>query len=145
MKITAGIFLYDSSKNKFLVCHATGSPYHKWSIPKGIIEEGESKFEAAIRELAEESNINIKNYNIRLYELPIVKYKSGKKMLVSFLIIVNEINFDHIKCNSYFYRNDVKVAEIDSFKFIHLNEFSQLHESQESLKPAIEKCLMLNI
>lgn len=41
--------------NLWLVCKHSG--YHKWVLPKGIVEEGESPEQAAIREVAEETGI----------------------------------------------------------------------------------------
>jgi len=61
MIITNGIFLIDC-ENKILICHPTGSAEDVWSIPKGLAENNEEHFNAAKRELLEETGINIENY-----------------------------------------------------------------------------------
>mmetsp|Transcript_29802 Transcript_29802/g.41922 ORF Transcript_29802/g.41922 Transcript_29802/m.41922 type:complete len:228 (+) Transcript_29802:78-761(+) len=97
--ISAG-FLIRSSKSKFLLCHATKSPNGKWTkydgnwtVPKGIVEEGESKIDAAIRELREETNIDLLHRSFR--ELlppnlndadPFVVFPVGEKKVHLFLL-----------------------------------------------------------
>jgi 8-oxo-dGTP pyrophosphatase MutT (NUDIX family) len=54
------------SKGKYLICHATQSPVFKmdsvhWTISKGMVENGEKLIDAAIRELKEETNIDLRN------------------------------------------------------------------------------------
>jgi len=53
------------SANLYLVCHATNrkpvSPSDgNWTIPKGVVDSGETAIEAAIRELVEETGIDLK-------------------------------------------------------------------------------------
>lgn len=57
MKSKAGILLYRTRGNSLeilLVRNSRGN----WSIPKGRVEEGESRLKAARRELEEEANIS---------------------------------------------------------------------------------------
>lgn len=66
MKHSAGLILYKKEQNnyKVLLVHP-GGPYFQrkddgwWSIPKGGIEEGEDDFATAIRELKEETGVDI--------------------------------------------------------------------------------------
>jgi len=44
--------------NKWLVCKHSG--YHKWVLPKGLVEEGESLKATAVREVEEECGIKTK-------------------------------------------------------------------------------------
>jgi len=57
MKTSAGIvFIYD---NKILLVHPTNAPWFGLhNIPKGIVEEDETIFEAAIREVKEEVGLD---------------------------------------------------------------------------------------
>ncbi|MFH2085483.1 MAG: NUDIX domain-containing protein [bacterium] len=48
----------DSSEVEFLIGKHSG--YHKWVLPKGLVEVGESSLEAAIREVAEEVGVEAK-------------------------------------------------------------------------------------
>ena len=84
-KSTFGIFLYSIKMGKLLICKASGN-YGGWSIPKGMAEDGESPIEAAVRELWEETGIDVNNLQISLIvELGPVLYRTRKKILKSFL------------------------------------------------------------
>jgi ADP-ribose pyrophosphatase YjhB (NUDIX family) len=66
-KRKAGVFIYDPIKNKVLLVQSRGN---LWGPPKGTIKYGETERECAIRELEEETGIQIgrdcftKAYNI---------------------------------------------------------------------------------
>lgn len=88
MKTSAGLLLY-RFKNKipevFLV-HPGGPFWSKkeigtWSIPKGEIEEGEDSFKAAIREMKEETGIEINIPIGKFIQLTEVMQNPGKKVL----------------------------------------------------------------
>ena len=83
-QMSAGLLMYrkaGSGLEVFLV--HPGGPFWvrkdngAWSIPKGIITEGEDKLEAAKREFAEETSINPSEPYIYLGE---VRQKSGKRV-----------------------------------------------------------------
>lgn len=142
-KSTFGIFLYSIKTGKLLICKASGN-YGGWSIPKGMAEEGESPTETAIRELWEETGIDVNSLKISLIvELDPVMYKTRKKILKSFLYIIEDdlIDFD-FKCISLV---DGKYPEISDYKLVELeNAEKALHEAQAS-KIAEIKQLTLNI
>jgi len=52
-EFSAGGVVYQG--NKWLVCKHSG--YHKWVLPKGLVEEGESLPTTAVREVEEECGI----------------------------------------------------------------------------------------
>jgi 8-oxo-dGTP pyrophosphatase MutT (NUDIX family) len=54
-RTSCGIVVTDGTR--LLLGHATRSP--RWDIPKGLIEAGESPAEAAVRELLEETGLNV--------------------------------------------------------------------------------------
>ena len=55
-EFSAGGVVYKGGK--WLVCKHSG--YHKWGLPKGLIEEGESLEETAVREVEEECGVKTK-------------------------------------------------------------------------------------
>lgn len=77
MKESAGLSIVYN--NKLLLLHPTGRKSDDgYSIPKGKIEEGEGKLEAAIRETKEETGILVPEYLIG-NEGPVVEYRKKKK------------------------------------------------------------------
>ncbi len=130
MIYTAGIFLFNAT-NEILLVHPTNSGYNNWSIPKGIVEENESVIEGAIRELFEETNVNLNDLKpVFISTGDNVKYKSGKKTLCPIfskvIVGLDKINF---KCNSLvegkdFYEND-RIEWFNPF-----DALSKIHETQ---------------
>lgn len=57
-EISAGgvVFRKIGNKTEFLIGKHSG--YHKWVLPKGLVEKGESREEAAVREVEEEVGVN---------------------------------------------------------------------------------------
>jgi predicted NUDIX family NTP pyrophosphohydrolase len=105
-KESAGIVLYRYSKNtvEVLLVHP-GGPFWKnkdagaWSIPKGELEEDESPFLTAIRELKEELNVSIKKEDYQWIALTPVKQKSGKT--VHAWAVEMDIDADEVKSNLF--------------------------------------------
>jgi 8-oxo-dGTP pyrophosphatase MutT (NUDIX family) len=130
MLITCGIYLYSTPMKKFLVCHATNSPWNSWSIPKGLKDEGEEPFVAAVRELYEETGVAIEKLHVlKKHTLPAVNYRKQKKLLESFLIITDSDleNFPFV-CITHTKKG---IPEVDRWKWIAPEMIvTLLHESQ---------------
>lgn len=141
--ITCGIYLYNTKNKKILVCHATNSPWNKWSIPKGLKDEGEDAYIAACRELKEETGIDIRNLHIlQTHSLPAIKYKRQNKMLESYLIITDS-DLDNFSFNCQMIVND-DFPEVDGWKWISLPKMKvYLHESQQKNSEEINKLIPL--
>ena len=52
----AGVIIYDPKQNKILIVQSRG---HLWGPPKGTIQRGETQRKCAVREVFEETGINI--------------------------------------------------------------------------------------
>ena len=58
-KVTAAVVIINS-RGDILGCHATGRPDKSgWDFPKGLVEAGETHAEGALRELREETGIEL--------------------------------------------------------------------------------------
>jgi ADP-ribose pyrophosphatase YjhB (NUDIX family) len=103
MKKAAGLaIIYDK---KILLVHPTNSPDKRsYSIPKGLIEEGESALDCAIRETFEETGLLISKEQI--------------------------INFPH-KCS--YIKNGVKIKEITYF-IVYLDKIDYLVIPKDKLQ-----------
>lgn len=143
----AGVFLVRKD-GKLLVCHPTNHAPNVYSIPKGKIENDETKFEAALRETEEETNINLNKLNgFNVYELESVTYKHGKKTLHPFLFLENNdsvIDWEtiEIKCNSNVPESRGGFPEMDGYLFVTLKEAETLlHDTQVLCLDTIRKII----
>ena len=146
MEFTNGAYIIDNL-GKILVTHPTGLTMGVWSIPKGLNDEGESSLEATIREVKEETRIDLKLFSgiYKYRDLGKILYKSKKKYLHghSFFIDLplSEMNFN-LMCDSTFIckTTGVEIPENDitmwvDYKFA--NDF--LHESQQTFLKTIKE------
>lgn len=137
-KTTVGIYIFDSN-NKLLLGHPTGHSKKSYSIPKGILEKGETIKECAIRELEEETSLLLttkeKDAIIILGEQ---KYPHKKKKLIAlYLKIERDLSNYPFECTSKIlkkiYSNvEPPFPEFDEIGMFNLNEKSQyLHTTQQ--------------
>ena len=148
METTCGVFLF-LKNGKLLLGHVTNTK-DSWSIPKGLPGLHEFYWDAAKRELHEETNIKYDDLIISLVvQNKIVLYKNNKKKLFSISVITEnkEEDFD-LKCNSLV--ND-DFPEIDDFKFVTIEEALNMNiqETQKEilrlLKPSGQNEIFVNI
>lgn len=59
-EISAGGVVYRKTGDSYEFLIGKHSGYHKWVLPKGLVERGESQMEAAIREVGEEVGVEAK-------------------------------------------------------------------------------------
>lgn len=81
MEIAAGLIII--YKHKILLCHPTNAKwYTTYSIPKGVIDEGESKITCALRETFEETGLGINAEKIKNPGNPfVVNYRNKKGVI----------------------------------------------------------------
>lgn len=96
MEKSAGIIII-LNNNKLLLSHPTNARWsNTYSFPKGHIEENESQIEAAIRELKEETSIEITEVRIIDKEPIVVQYNDRKgkiyKEVYLFKVYINDIS-----------------------------------------------------
>lgn len=121
MKHTCGIFLLNE-REEILLVHPTHNKWTgTWSIPKGILDEGEDYLSAAIRELYEETSIDLSDKNMICYVLPNIQYKNKDKILHSFLIKGN-FDEDIIRCTSFVTPKKGSIfPEVDHYLWINIH------------------------
>lgn len=140
MKVTCGIFLYSRRTKKILVCHATRARWNSWSIPKGLREDEEDEFDAAVRELYEETGIDLRAVKVAsVHKLRGTTYRKQHKQLVSFLV-VTPADFARYAYQCYTLVNG-SYPEIDKWKWISLEEAKILHETQQEVIGEIKRIL----
>jgi predicted NUDIX family NTP pyrophosphohydrolase len=103
MQRSAGILLFRKNPTIQVYLVHPGGPYfsHRdegyWSIPKGGIEDGETNLEAALRELEEETSVNLTHIpEEKFIELGEIKYTSGKRIYTYAFEFESEVPFKSI-------------------------------------------------
>jgi len=132
---TGGFFLI-SKELKLLVAHPTHHAEDFWSIPKGKIDEGESIIDGALRELWEESNVDLREtINLFYHELNTKVFNNKRKKLKAYVVFEseNEIDFSkfQLQCNSNVEPEIGGFPEMDDFHLIDLDDKNhKLHHTQ---------------
>ena len=102
LKESAGLLLYRGGDELEVLLGHPGGPFWRkknlgaWSIPKGLISEGETPFSAAKREFAEETGYRPKGRSVPLGK---VKQPGGK--IVHVWAVCADWNPDKLKSNMF--------------------------------------------
>lgn len=142
MIVTCGTYLYSSILKKFLVCHPTRTRWNNWSIPKGLMEKGETTYDVCVRELNEETGIDINKINVLAkHSLPTRAYQKQAKSLESFLVITDTDLSDHkFTCNLV---EGKDFPENDKWKWVTLEEAVDIiHLTQSENLPLIAQLVV---
>lgn len=137
MIVTCGTYLYSTLLNKFLVCHPTRTRWNNWSIPKGVMEKGEEVYQVCVRELDEETGIDVAKLNVvALHRLPTRKYQKQEKSLESFLLITDtDLSKHKFTCNLV---EGKDFPENDKWKWVTPEEaVGIVHQTQAENLPLI--------
>lgn len=140
MTTTCGVFVINPNK-EILICHPTNHPPEVWSIPKGQMEENESEVKAAIRELKEETGIDLMKVSGTSVLIGDSKYHHGKKQLFAFAYFLNQMYTDKLRCSSMVDMGDPNAPfpELDDFKWVKYDEaMKKLHYTQQELLKKLE-------
>ncbi|HEY8898223.1 MAG TPA: NUDIX domain-containing protein [Niastella sp.] len=136
---SAGILLYRIHKKipEVLLVHP-GGPIWKnkdlgaWSIPKGEYNEEEAPLEAALRELHEETGVQIKQS--KCVPLTPIKQKSGKQVLA--WAMKGDLDTDHIKSNLFEFEWPPKSGKKQFFPEVDKAAWFTFPEAKEKINPA---------
>lgn len=140
--IAAGIYLVNKDK-KVLICHPTNHRTDFWSIPKGKVEKDEELINAAIRETYEETNIDLKEYQMMVNMSPLT-YTHRKKVLHPYICYEEanpSFNFNEfeLKCNSNVPEDRGGFPEMDDYRWVTFDEAKTLlHKLQADAIDKVE-------
>lgn len=141
MENTIGIIIYDIT-GKILITKPTNG--YIWSFPKGMPDMGEDFKTAGLREVLEETCLDLTKINGKLSDEYYSQiYKKRHKTVNLFTFNSNEKieNVYDIHCNSYFELNGKFIPENDEEKWVYPYEaLDYIHEAQKIiLEKLIEK------
>jgi len=137
-QVSAGLLMYrkpGSILEVFLV-HPGGPFWAKkdegaWSIPKGLIDEGEDRLEAAKREFLEETSIRPAEPFIYLGE---IKQKSGKR--VHAWAFAGNCDLSQMNSNTFTLEWPPKSGQMKEFPEIDKGEFFSVPDARRKITPS---------
>ena len=136
-KISSGILLYQTKPQLAVFLVHPGGPFWKnkdagaWTIPKGEVEDGLSLEENAIKELKEETGIEISGDLLNLGD---IQQKAGK--IIYCFAIEYPQPLPHITSNTFEMEWPPKSGKLQSFPEIDQGKFFTLDEAGEKINPA---------
>lgn len=127
------------SDARMLFVHPTRSPSYQISVPKGVANPGEDLFDAALRELFEETGIDVRKYAYKTKEVDgTIRYRHGKKCLKAYVLEVDDVDSDFsdqvLQCTSFFESDGSGpgIPEVDGFVWLDPTDLEgyTLHDTQ---------------
>lgn len=135
-RITCGVYIHNPD-GELLVCHATETTWGVWGIPKGRPDEGEDLKEAAIREVYEETGLDLTPYEDHMEYIGGENYHTSDKRLEGWVVrLPMHIDIEYFCCGSLFssLRDGRKIPEVDSFQWVDFQDFkNSMHSTARRL------------
>lgn len=101
-------------EGKYLLVKSSGG--NIWGIPKGVKEEGETDIETAIRELKEETGMDLASVKEDCGLKPFMEYSSKRKQFVVFRVVILDSEFRKtLNCSTFL---DNGKPEVDAFAWV---------------------------
>lgn len=116
----AGVIVTDGKS--ILLCHVTDSKH--WDLPKGKIDPGELDKDAAIRELYEETGIEVTPDQVS--EIGIFSYKKGKILSLWLYKVERMPDISTLFCHSTFDNGKgMMKLEMDGYQAVQWNQIEK--------------------
>lgn len=143
-KVSAGVLIYRRQNTEVgvLLVHP-GGPFwakkddHAWSIPKGLIEEGEPSLEAAKREFKEELGQKPPDGNYT--ELEPVKQKGGKTIVA--WAVEGNLEVSEVKSNTFELEWPPRSGQTQQFPEVDKAEWFDLSTASRKAHPGQSELL----
>lgn len=121
-KLSCGFIIKDIKTGLFLGCVPTGSKDGLCDVPKGGVDAGESHYRCAVRELYEETGIEIYDEDVaNVIWLGRLPYLRNKDLVLYYIEL--PVDFDSLHCDSTFEMYGKTFPEMSGYKLGDLSIF----------------------
>lgn len=120
-QVSCGVVFIDTVAHKILMVHPTNQKDF-WDLPKGRREVGETPLEAAIREVEEETSIELDTTKDIIFDCGEHTYNKHKNVHL-FVCLDKEFNIANLTCDSMVDGKDGHVfPEVDDYQMFSLDD-----------------------
>jgi len=134
---SSGILVYRMNKDKweFLLVFPGGPYYsinkdnHKWSIPKGKIENKEEPLDTSIREFQEETGIDLSEQRNIIDPLGEIRYNNGKKVFI--YCLQKDLDINEMSSNTFHMEWPKKSGKEKEFPEIKHYEYMNIEKCRK--------------
>lgn len=129
MLLSCGVILM-SEEQGILLAHVTHAP--QWDLPKGCADRGESAWQAAVREVREETGLELDK--APLLDLGRFDYQPRKRLhLFALKLPAAAVDPARCRCSTKFTdRTGRRWPEMDAYRWVHFGEISRHCRSRMS-------------
>lgn len=132
--ISSALLLTD--KKRFLVCLSQKSGVY--DLPKGKVEKGETPEEACVREVLEETNLDISRAS--LVNLGKKSYEDTKDIQLFALVVKKLPPIERMKSREFFHTPYTSQPDMGDYRYIHFDQVQDWCE-KKSISPRMARFL----
>ena len=120
MKLSCALLL--TNGDVFLAVIPTGRT--NYDLPKGIHDVGESITDTVVREIMEETGVDLRRYRNQLEYMGRYKYLDDKNIALFVLVLDKLPPTSSMKCKSMFNYRGIPTPEVEGFRYISFDKLS---------------------
>lgn len=120
MGLSVGLILTNGVE--FLGVRPTGQTFY--DLPKGMRDEGENLKDTVLREVKEETGLNLYKYRAALSDQGRFHYRINKDVHVFILLLPELPSVSEMKCVSTFELYGRRIPEVNGYKYFSFDDLS---------------------
>jgi len=136
-ELCVGLVLTDGVR--FLGVRPTGQTFY--DMPKGMQDRGETLRDTVVREVEEETGLDISRYRSTLSDQGRFKYRMTKDLHVFLLQLPQLPPTSSMRCTSTFEMYGRRIPEVNGYKYFDWNDLSMFIPKMQSILKEVHRSL----